>query len=114
MSELAIDAIHAALTGLAARQRVIATNIANSDTPGYLAGRVSFEDSLRAAMASGDMSSFGVSTAQSLEATNTNGNNVNVDEENVSLIETGLRYQLMTEAATNEFHILHDSIRRDL
>jgi flagellar basal-body rod protein FlgB len=114
MSDLTVGAIHAALSGLAARQRVIAENIANADTPGYLAGRVSFEDSLRSAMGDGDLSSFGVSTATSLEATQPNGNNVNLDEEAISLIDTGLRYQLMTNAANNEFHIIATSIRRDL
>ncbi len=114
MSDVTIGAISAALSGLAARQRVIADNIANAETPGYLAGRVSFEDSLRAATYGGDLSSFGISTSKSLEATGTNGNNVNLDEETVSLIDTGLRYQLMTQAATNEFHVIATSIRRDL
>jgi flagellar basal-body rod protein FlgB len=114
MSDLTIGAIHAALSGLAARQRVTAENIANAETPGYLAGRVSFEDSLRAAMNGSDLASFGVSTSQSQEATGTNGNNVNLDEETVSLIDTGLRYQLMTNAMTNEFHVIATSIRRDL
>ena len=43
--------IYAALNGLAARQRVIANNVANVETPGFIAGRVSFEDSLREAIA---------------------------------------------------------------
>ncbi len=114
MSDLTIGAIHAALSGLAARQRIAAENIANAETPGYLAGRVSFEDSLRAATSGGDLSSFAVGTSKSLEATGTNGNNVNLDEETVSLVDTGLRYQLMTNAMNNEFHVIATSIRRDL
>ena len=35
-------------------------------------------------------------------------------EESVALIDTGLRYQLMTNAMNNEFHIVAQSIRRDL
>jgi len=114
MSDLAIGAIQDAMTGLAARQRAIASNIANAETPGYLAARVDFEDSLRNAVASGSPSSFALSTTRSNEATGVNGNNVNVDEETVSLTDTTLRFQTMTEAMNNEFHILHDSIRRDL
>lgn len=114
MSELAIGAIRAALSGLSARQRAIATNIANAETPGYLAARVSFEDSLRNAIESGTPSSFSAATTRSSEPTGMNGNNVNLDEESVSLTDTTLRYQLMTEAMNNEFRILSASMRRDL
>ena len=41
-------ALASALDGLAARQRAIANNIANVNTPGYTAERVSFEDALAA------------------------------------------------------------------
>ena len=39
-------ALSSALDGLSARQRAIANNIANVNTPGYTAERVSFEDAL--------------------------------------------------------------------
>ena len=39
-------ALHAALSGLAMRQRVTADNIANVNTPGFLAGRTDFESAL--------------------------------------------------------------------
>jgi flagellar basal-body rod protein FlgB len=111
VSELSLGVISASLDGLAARQRVIASNIANAETPGYLAQRVSFEDSLRNAISQRDMSAFeGPTTTQSLEATLPNGNNVQLDEETVSLTETNLKYQLMTTAASNEFHVIHASI----
>ena len=41
----------AALGGLSTRQRVIADNIANVDTPGFTPTAVEFEDALRAAIA---------------------------------------------------------------
>ena len=113
MSDFAMGAIQAALDGLAARQRIAAQNIANADTPDYIAGRVNFEDSLKNAMDTGTMSNFSISSAQSDDPTNANGNNVSVDQENVSLVDTGLRFQLMTEAMNNKFHILKASIRRD-
>lgn len=114
MTDLAIGAISASLDGLAARERIIAQNLANADTPGYIAGRVNFESSLRNAVASGDPSQFQISTTSSTDPTNLNGNNVSVDSESVSLTDTALRYQLMTEAMTNVFHVLHDAMRRDL
>ena len=109
-----IGAIQASLDGLMARERITAQNLANADTPGYIAGRVDFESSLRSAIANGDPNNFAISTASSSDPTNLNGNNVSVDSESVSLTDTGLHYQLMTEAMNNVFHVLHDSMRRDL
>jgi flagellar basal-body rod protein FlgB len=109
-----MQAIQTSLDGLAARQRIISQNLANSETPGYLAQNVNFEDSLRSAMATGDPNQAAVSTSTSTDATTPNGNNVNVDQQTVSLIDTGLRYQLATQSMNNEFNILRDSLRQDL
>ena len=54
MFDLTIQAVQTSLDGLAARQRIIATNVANAETPGYLSQNVNFEDSLRSAMASAE------------------------------------------------------------
>ena len=54
MLDPTMQAIQTSLDGLAARQRIISQNLANSETPGYLSQNVNFEDSLRSAMASGD------------------------------------------------------------
>src|ERR1700722_2307068 len=109
-----MQAIQTSLDGLAARQRIIAQNLANSETPGYLAQNVNFEDSLSAAMAAGNPSQAAITTSTSTDPTNQNGNNVNVDTETVALMDTGLRYQLATQSMNNEFNILRDSIRQDL
>ena len=114
MLDPTMQAIQTSLNGLAARQRIIAQNLANSETPGYLAQNVNFEDSLRNAMASGDAGQAAISTSTSTDATTPNGNNVNVDQQTVSLIDTGLRYQLATQSMYNEFNILRDSLRQDL
>ena len=113
MLDLTMRAIQAAMDGLTARQRIIAQNVANAETPGYLAGQVSFESSLRSAIEKGDTSGATVTTSNSLAPTNQNGNNVNLDDENVSLIDTNLRYQLSVEAMNAKFRILHTAIRRD-
>ena len=105
-------ALHAALSGLAQRQRVTADNIANIQTPGFLAGRVDFESSLRSAVASGERASItGGSVARSLEPTNTNGNNVNLDMETVTATETGLRYQLALNALDGKYGLLRSALR---
>jgi flagellar basal-body rod protein FlgB len=109
--DITMRAIQAELDGLSARQRIIAQNLANADTPGYLAGRVDFEDSLRTAMANGAPESTEISTRASAEPTGPNGNNVQVDDENISLIDTGLRYQLATDVMNTKFRILRESMR---
>lgn len=114
MLDLTMQAIQTSLDGLAARQRIIAQNLANAETPGYTAQNVNFEDSLRSAMASGDPAQAGVTTSNSTDPTLPNGNNVNVDTETVGLVDTGLRYQLATQSMNNEFNILRDSLRQDL
>jgi flagellar basal-body rod protein FlgB len=110
MIDSTASAIYAALNGLAARQRVIADNVANVETPGYIAGKVSFEDSLRAAIADGNTATTSVSTVRSADPVNPNGNNVSLDKEVVSLTDTDLRYQLMVQALNQKFGLLRTAI----
>ncbi|MGQ0846472.1 MAG: flagellar basal body rod protein FlgB [Sporichthyaceae bacterium] len=108
--DVAMNAISSALSGLAARQRTIADNIANINTPGFLAGRVEFENALRSAVDSGSgQAEFTV--ARSLEPTRTDGNNVNLDRETLLNVDTGLRYSLMLRAVDHEFGVLRASLR---
>lgn len=103
-------ALHSAMSGLAARQRAIADNIANIQTPGFQASKVAFEDALHGAVANGSGRS-GWSVARSLEPTRTDGNNVNLDEETLSNIDTNMRYQLVTQAMSDKFTLLSTSMR---
>jgi flagellar basal-body rod protein FlgB len=96
--------LHSALRGLSLRQRTIADNIANVETPRFLAGRVDFESSLRAAAAEGRAPAEPPSVARSLQPTRIDGNNVNLDEETLAAAETGLRYELTITALTNKFN----------
>ena len=109
-----MQAIQASLDGLAARQRISAQNLANSETPGYIAQTVSFEDSLADAIANGSPTQASISTGVTSDPVNINGNNVSPDNETLSMIDTGLKYQLATQEMNNKFRILHDSMRQDL
>ena len=112
IGDLTSTALHAALSGLAERQRVTADNIANVNTPGFLAGRVDFESSLRGALSGGDVPSVdGGQVLRSLEPTNTNGNNVNLDAETLIATETGLRYQLALNALDGKYNSLRTALR---
>ncbi len=112
IGDVTSSALKAALDGLAQRQRVTADNIANINTPGFLAGRVDFESSLRGALAGGgDPAQADAVTARSLEPTNTNGNNVTLDNETLIATETGLRYQLALNALDGKYNQLRTALR---
>jgi flagellar basal-body rod protein FlgB len=91
-------AVTSALDGLSARQRAIANNIANVNTPNYHAKRVAFEDALVRSVRAGD-GHVTATTSRSLEPTRLDGNNVNLDTETLSNIDTVLRYQFAARAA---------------
>jgi flagellar basal-body rod protein FlgB len=103
-------ALSSALDGLALRQRTIANNIANVNTPDYHAKRVAFEDALAQSVNAGD-GRAAATTASSLEPTNTDGNNVNLDTETLSNIDTVLRYQFATQAANGQFASVRAALR---
>jgi flagellar basal-body rod protein FlgB len=104
-------ALRTALNGLSMRQRVIADNIANVQTPGFLAGRVSFEDELRHAVTNGSPAAGAPTVARSLEPTREDGNNVNLDHEVLSNMDTNLRYQTMLRAVDDKFGLLRSVIK---
>jgi flagellar basal-body rod protein FlgB len=105
-------ALHAALSGLAQRQRVTADNISNVNTPGFLAGRVDFESALSGEIRNGKPPTIhGGTVARSLEPTNANGNNVNLDAETLIATETGLRYQLALNALDGKYNVMRTALR---
>lgn len=102
-------AISSALDGLALRQRTIANNIANVNTPGYHAQRVAFETALAKSVQAGS-GQAAATTERSLEPTRLNGSNVNLDTETLSNIDTVLRYQFAARAAEGPFKSLRTAM----
>ncbi len=113
--------LRAAMSGLAARQRTVANNVANVDTPGFKASQVSFEDTLKTAMNRAQRGLPGQSQAalnsaasQSslIDATSTrgDGNNVDIDREMEILSEANLTYSALTQAMTTRISILRNVI----
>ena len=112
IGDVASSALHTALNGLAQRQRVTADNIANLQTPGFLAGRVDFESGLRGALAGGSTPTASTGTVhRSMEPTRLDGNNVNLDAETVIATETGLRYQLALNALGGKYDVMRTALR---
>jgi flagellar basal-body rod protein FlgB len=104
-----MNALTSALDGLGARQRAIANNIANVNTPGYQAQRVSFEEALAESVKAGS-GVIAPTTKVSLDPSRIDGNNVNLDTETLSNIDTVLRYQFASNAASSEFNFVRAAL----
>jgi flagellar basal-body rod protein FlgB len=112
--------LRAAMSGLAARQRAIANNVANIDTPGFKATEVRFEDALKNAISRGksggatDQASLDASVRRSniVDATSTrgDGNNVDIDREMEMLSEANLNYSALTQVMQTRIGILRNVI----
>lgn len=104
------NALASAMDGLALRQRTIAQNIANVNTPNYHAKIVSFENALAASVQNGNGTA--VATTTTSEApTQHNGNNVSLDSETLNNVEAVLRYQFATRAVGMDFSATESALR---
>jgi len=126
--------IKTALEGLVARQRTIADNVANVDTPEFKASRVSFETALKQAAGTveqplrmskvqnavagpGDVPTD-VKPSVTLESDTgrrNDGNNVDVDREMLELADTNVRFnalvQVMSSKMANLRYAINDGRR---
>lgn len=101
LNTVTINALSSALNGLSARQAATANNIANINTPNYKAQVVSFESALAASVQAGS-GTVAPTTATSLEPTQLDGNNVNLDTEDITNTNTVLQYQFASQAIGQE------------
>ncbi len=112
ISDLTTQSLAQALRGLEAQQQAHEQNIANVETPGFLAQRVSFEDSLRRAIDKGRPDQFETTASNSLEPTRIDGNNVRLDHELTGLAQNALRQQLVTQAINHQYRLVRTAIGR--
>ena len=111
MNDVTMTALQSALRGLSTRQRVIADNVANIQTPGFRAGRVDFETALTEALGSGQTPTVEPTRSYSTDPTRLDGNNVNLDTETVAMLETTMRYELTVRAMSEKFNLLRTAIK---
>ncbi|MGB6688216.1 MAG: flagellar biosynthesis protein FlgB [Terracidiphilus sp.] len=94
------------------RQQMIATNMANVDTPGYHTKDIDFHAAMRQVMDEGggphlEPASMEVDSLPERP----DGNNVNIDRESMMLSETQLQYQLGVQLVKSEFHTLYSAMK---
>ena len=110
ISDTTTSALQTAIQGLDVRSNAIKNNIANVETPGYQSQVVSFEDSLRSALESGDPNAASASLSYSTAPTRQNGNNVSIDNEMTDLTQTELRQQVAIAALNAKYKLLRTAI----
>jgi flagellar basal-body rod protein FlgB len=91
---------------LSARQRLVASNIANADTPGYHTQDIDFSSEFRSAVAGPPR----VVEAPDLPAKN-DGNNVSMDREARLLAENALRFQLASNLMRSQVRAVRSAIQ---
>jgi flagellar basal-body rod protein FlgB len=99
-----------ALQGITAQQQSTAANIANAQTPGYRAQRVTFEDSLASAMNSGDPQDASIDTVDAGTPASITGNTVQLDSEVSDLQKESLQYQAVAQAVSFKYSLLRTAI----
>ncbi|MDY6328817.1 MAG: flagellar basal body rod protein FlgB [Lachnospiraceae bacterium] len=107
------------------RNEVISNNIANVDTPNYKRQDVEFESYLLAQLEGANSSSLKKTVAgmdlDSLTSTiytdsnslsyRLDGNNVDIDTENVELASNQLKYQALVSSISNEFSMIKSAMQ---
>lgn len=115
-----------ALDGTWQRQRAISNNIANHETPGYKAIKVDFENSLdqeirklENSIPTREKIIEGIETLKDSEisvfsddstSNRADGNNVDLDLENIEMAKTQIQYQYLTRSMTDMFSRLRYAI----
>jgi len=100
------------LDGLWLRQQTISENIANVETPNYKSKTVNFEDTLTSLLSSNPNEKQLIEGIDETEATivesdnetlRTDGNNVDVENENIELARTQLNYLYSLRGLTDYY-----------
>lgn len=106
------------------KQRIISENIANNDTPGYKAKEITFEDQLirnldkfrnqerpkKAEIREAIMDTKITVDTSDEESNRLDGNNVNLDVEEVELARAQLQYQYQVYQINDQFNRLRSAI----
>lgn len=106
------------LDALWLRLNVISNNVANVDTPGYIAKKVEFEDILQSKILNRNIKETKeeiVNTTAFVEEDNSatvrkDGNNVDIDAQNIELARTQIQYEYMTKMMSNSISKLRYAI----
>ena len=117
-TDIASTVLSKTLDASAARQKTIANNIANVETPGYKRGYVSFEDELQRVLdqksgrgvRDGLRNLTPVMQTDNVSPSRADGNNVSIDTEISDLAKTSLKYRAATTLLEDKIGMLRAAI----
>jgi flagellar basal-body rod protein FlgB len=92
---------------LSTRQKLVASNLANAETPGYITRDIDFQREFLT-LAKGQAAS--VREPEGLEFRN-DGNNVSMERETRLLAENALRFQLVSMMAKGQFRAVRSALQ---
>lgn len=92
---------------LSARQKLVTSNIANVDTPGYKTKDLDFQSNFQSFLNNGSIDATQVS---GLPAKN-DGNNVDLDREARLLAENAMRFSVATNLMHSQLKLVKDAIK---
>ncbi|MBT3275965.1 MAG: flagellar basal body rod protein FlgB [Spirochaetales bacterium] len=120
-----LDILHRTMDVSMLRRSVIADNIANADTPNFKRSVVNFESELKRALDTEKKGGMEAALTNDrhipfnrtsdyrdvgpkrildyLSTTDNNGNNVDIEEESMMLLQNQLNYDMMTRIVSNQF-----------
>jgi len=91
---------------LSVRQKLVATNIANADTPGYRTQDIDFQSEFSSAMTLAPHAA----AVDGLPVRN-DGNNVSLDRESRLLAENALRFNMVTNLLRGQIQLVRSAIK---
>jgi flagellar basal-body rod protein FlgB len=97
------------MTLVSVRQKLVASNVANADTPGYKTQDIDFESELANASKAGGASPL-VNTVPGLRVKN-DGNNVDLDREARLLAENALRFSVASNLLRSQLKTVRMAIQ---
>jgi flagellar basal-body rod protein FlgB len=106
-------ALERALAGSSLRHEVLASNIANANTPGFRRQEVDFHSVLAEAVESGDrrLDNVGFSAVtDSSGQIRLDGSSVDMEREMASLVQNSLEYQAIVATLRGQFRMLQTVI----
>jgi flagellar basal-body rod protein FlgB len=97
------------MTLVSTREKLVASNIANADTPGYQTKDIDFESELRRISTGGGPVSPTVSDVPGLRV-KSDGNNVDIDREARLLAENNMRFNIASNLLRGNLKTLRAAI----
>jgi flagellar basal-body rod protein FlgB len=101
-----IDLLSRAMDAAALRQRVVANNVANANTPGFKRSFVSFEEHVREAIARRSVTATALQPrihTDSSTSMREDGNNVSIDHEMVLMAANAIQFQALSQQLSDRF-----------